>query len=425
MESTVLIERFLRRARGRQLLVRAVHGLFLSLLPLSLGMAGLFWMDRLVGLTLPGAWLAGGTVAVAVSMILACVVFPRQGKLALAAQLDEAAGWKERLSSFVAIGRPARPMELALVDDVRAKVETARVSELLPWTGPRCLRWLPVALAITLAGWFAPPLDLLGLRGSTAENAKKEDPATRVAEKLEKKVKERKKPRAGVRSRRTEQARKQIEALAQKVRANPRDKKQAMAQVSQVSDQLKKAKEEVQTAEQVAEELEKAASNPAFDFPSDMAKMIQNGRFSEAAKELAGLRRMRKDPELSEEQKRELDRKLKEMAAQMEEMAKSLEQSLKDLEGDPRALEKMKEMIEGLKDAAKELADAQGEVPDTTDLEELLDALDSDLADLEDLKEMLGDLEDFEAELADLVEGEPCPFCKLKRGEGDPEAEGS
>ncbi|HYF00114.1 MAG TPA: hypothetical protein VEJ18_14435, partial [Planctomycetota bacterium] len=149
---------YARRARRRLGLVRAADVLCRALFHAALLALLAVVIFKALGQPVPWrAGLAGLGSAAALVAILAAF-FPRVSLGEAAARVDAAAGWKERLSSALAVGVPSHPMEAALIEDVRARLDRTSPASLLPLRAPRELKGLPVAAAlVALAAWLLPP----------------------------------------------------------------------------------------------------------------------------------------------------------------------------------------------------------------------------------------------------------------------------
>ena len=100
--------RYARRARARQGLVRAVDvALRATFYALCASLAGLLTM-KFLGLEIPVRESVLGFCGVIALAALVALFFPRRDLLETAAEVDRRAGWKERLSSALAIPTPMR-----------------------------------------------------------------------------------------------------------------------------------------------------------------------------------------------------------------------------------------------------------------------------------------------------------------------------
>jgi len=387
--------RYAKRARLRQMLVRGVSGLQKSLLyGLSLALLGVV-ADRMFSLRLPWPAFSLGLAGAAVLGSLLYALFPNLELLEAASRVDVRAGWKERLLSALSLPAVAHPMEQALVEDVRARLKGQSVSRLFPYQAARELKLVPVAgLALVLAFFFIPALDVLGLEARQKEKAKEKEELKSVVQKLEERKKKLEKEDRPLD--RVKEAIKKIDALAAQLHQDPPpDRKEALAKIANLAEELEKMKHELSQSAALAEKLQKAASKENGE-PGQLTPLLKVGKFMEAAQELAQLRNKLQENKLSPADKAKLQKELEKLLEKM-----SQDKDLSELE------KKLARAMKGLnQDNEKDLSDFQKSLQD----------LDSDLTEKEMLAQALDDLE----KLADALakdEGE-CPTCgsKMKGG---------
>ncbi|HLG42653.1 MAG TPA: hypothetical protein VI643_04750, partial [Planctomycetota bacterium] len=119
MDSRKAILGFVRSARRRLSTIRGLYwaqrALFAAICVAVVAIA----FERATGLWNPPVWTLGAAAGlVALAGIVAYFV-PRRSMLAAAAEVDARAGWKEALSSAIAVGEPKESMEMALLEDAR------------------------------------------------------------------------------------------------------------------------------------------------------------------------------------------------------------------------------------------------------------------------------------------------------------------
>jgi hypothetical protein len=385
--------RYARRARARLGLVRGVDVALRALFyALCAGLVAIL-SARFFGLTLlvkEGTLALGGIVLFSG---LAALFFPRKDLLETAAEVDRRAGWKERLSSALALPALTHPMEFALVDDVREKLKEHKPSRLFPLRAPRELKLSPfVALAIAGVAYLVPQVDLLGFVAREREKKKDKEEIALAIEKLENRKKELEKNDKA--TDKIKDAIKKIDALASELQKNPPpDRKDALAQISKLSDELKQLKDELAKSASLADKLQKAASEKGGD-TGELGKLLREGKFQDAVQELAKMRNALQEGKLTPAEREKLR---KQMEALADKMAKD-----KDLS----------EFEKKLAQAMKGMAD--GDEKDLDGLQKQLGKLESDLDEAQQLAEALKDLENLSDALAK-GEGE-CPKCGEKKG---------
>jgi hypothetical protein len=384
--------RFARRARARLGLVRAVEtALRAAFWAVLLALTGIL-VARLFAL--PLLWQpAGAALAAGVIMAAALSAFlPRRSLLEAAAAVDDRAGWKERLSSALALPAPAHPMELALVEDVRVRLRGRSVSRDFPFRAPRELRWtLPAAGALAAACFLVPPLDLLGLAARAEEQRKEREAVQIAAEKLEKRVRHLEKD--GRSLDRVKQAVQKMDALqAELSKTPPPERQEAMAMASKVADEIKKMQEELSRSAALAEKLQKAAAEKGGGDAGELGRLLREGKLDEAAQTLARMRNALQEGKLSPAEREKLR---KQMEALQERLAK--DPALSDLE------KRLSRAMQGLGESDEQKLD---------DLQQALSRLDGDLSESDQLAQALQDLESLTDALA--KDQHRCPSCGQK-----------
>ena len=387
--------RFARRARARQGLVRAVDvALRVSFYALCAALAGLT-AAKFFGLAIPVRESVLGLCAVIGVAGLIALFFPRKDLLEAAAEVDRRAGWKERLSSALALPSVTHPMELALVDDVREKLRAQRPSSLFPLRAPRELKFSPiVAIAIAGIAYFVPQVDVFGFIAREKDKKKEKEEISLAIERLERRKKELEKSDRSMD--RIKDAIKKIDALASEMQKNPPpDRKEALAQISKLSDELKQLKDEIAKGAALAEKLQKAASEKGGD-SGELGKLMREGKFQEAVQELAKMRNALQEGKLSPADREKLR---KQMEALAEKLANKGDKDLNEFE------KKLAQAMKGMNENNEK---------DLDGLQKQLGQLEADLNEKEQLAEALKDLENLADALAK-GEGE-CPSCGKKHG---------
>lgn len=390
--------RFARRARARQGLVRAVDvALRTAFYALCAALVALVAM-KVLAVRIPVRESVIGLCAVIGIAGLIALFFPRKDLLETAAEVDLRAGWKERLSSAMALPDLTHPMELALVEDVREKLRQQRPSALFPLRAPRELKFSPiVAIAIAVVAQLVPQMDVLGMiaRANEKEKDKKE-----VASALEKLLDSRKKA-TEKNERLTDKVKdavKKIDALAAEMQKHPpADRKEALAQISKLSDELKQLKDDLAKGAALAEKLQKAAAEKGGD-TGELGKLMREGKFAEAVRELAKIRNALQEGKLNDAEREKLRKQLEALA---EKLANKQDKELSEFE------KKLAQAMKGLD---------QNNEKDLDGLQQQLGKLDSELNEKEQLGEALKDLENLADALAK-GEGE-CPACGKKHKDG-------
>jgi hypothetical protein len=388
--------RYARRARARQGLVRAVDvALRATFYSLCAALAGLLTM-KFLGLVIPVRESVIGLCGIIAVAAVIALFIPRRDLLETAAEVDRRAGWKERLSSALAIPALTHPMEHALVDDVREKLKEHKPSQLFPLRAPRELKLTPVIAGIIAAvSYFVPQVDVFGYIAREKEKKKEKEEISLAIEKLERRKKELEKNDKG--SDKVKDAIKKIDALASEFQKNPpQDRKEALAQISKLSDELKQLKDELGKNAALAEKVQKAAGEKGGD-TGELGKLMREGKFAEAVQELAKMRNALQEGKMTPAEREKLR---KQMEALAEKLAK--DKDLNELE------KKLAQAMKGMQ---------EGQEKDLDALQKELGKMDGELNEKEMLNEALKDLENLNDALAK-GQGD-CPNCGKKKGEKD------
>lgn len=376
-DERALLIRFARRAKARLAFVRGVEWTLRALFHATLLALAAVVVHKLFAWPLPvvPGLIGLGAAALVVGLLAAFV--PGIPLLVAAGVVDGRAGWKERLSSALAVGKPSNPMEAALLADTVSLLGRTSVSSLLPLRAPAELKLIPPALLLTAGlAWFLPPLDLAG---STEAGRKQGEDRKKVAEALQKLQDKKKELEKGeAQSAGVKQIVKKIDALVQEFeKTPPSDPKQALAALNQLSDELKKMKDEAGRALAMAEKIQQAMQKDAGE-AGELGQLLKAGKFDAAAKELAKMRNALQEGKLTPEQKDKLRKQMDALAEKLagkglDEVEKKLADAQKGLEQEnEEKLDGLQEQLEGLDDAQK---DAEALADALKDLEDLADAL--------------------------------------------------
>jgi hypothetical protein len=383
---------YARRARARIALGRGVEWTFRGLFWACTAALAAVLVHKFFGWPLP---IVPGLAALGGAVVLTGLLgafFPAVALGEAAAEIDRRAGWKERLSSALALPGVSHPMEAALVEDVRGLLSKRTPSELLPLRAPRELKWIPfAATALALAAWLLPSFDVFGLIAEAREKEKEKKEVATALAKLQEKRKELEK--AELNNEAVKKALQKIDEMAKEFeKTPPADPKQAMEKIQQVADELKQLKSEMSRSLAMAEKIQKELSKESGDL-GEMGKLLKAGKFEQAAQALAKARAQL--GQMTPEQKEKLEKQLKELAEKLGD-----EKSLEELE------KKLSKAAEGVdQDNEQMLEDLQKELNDLGD----------DLSDSDALADALKDLEDLADSLAK-GKGE-CPSCGKQKGD--------
>jgi hypothetical protein len=371
--------RYALRVRRRLRFVRAVEAaqraLFWSLCALVLLAAA----HKLLALSPPPAVAAAVLGSAALLWTILAAWFPFLGPLAAAGAADAAAGWKERLSTALALSRPTLPMEQAVLEDARRLAASSPPSRHFQ---PRIKRGLkfapaPAAAAVAILLW-APALDLAGVAAKERAEAKEKEDLRDAVRKLENRREEIKKMERPVD--RGDRVAKKLDQLARELNETPPpERKEAMAKIASAADELRKMRDGLAKAQSTAERLQKALMSDRGE-SGGLGRMMRDGKFDAAAREMAKLRNTLQDGKLPAEEKAKLERELKSL---MDRLAKDKELSKFEQE--------LAKALQGLSMGKEAMMDG---------LQSALEGLDGELSQDEMLAEALRDLEGLSEALA-------------------------
>lgn len=415
---------FVARARSFYRLSRGLTGFNHGLI--AAGSAILLWAvaERLGMVAFP-RWdlVLAGAVGVALIYGIARAFIPGRSLLAIAAEIDAKAGWKERLSSLLALPAVNDPMEHALEEDVAGVIRDTSPAAYFPARLGRESLAVPLLGALIVAALLLlPSMDLFGTRARQQAQKKKEEEIKKAVEKLKKAKTDLDKPKAKPMDKAAD-AMKKLDELAQQLQQEAPDKKQTMAEVNKLAEEIKKDRESMENTRSLAEKLQKLAEKAEKEKgdTGELGKKIEQGKFHEAAQELAKIRQKMLAEGLSQEEKQTLADQLQNLKEQFENKERAdLEKKLQDPSLSKEEREKLEERLKQLQERMADLKEfaqsmdkamkglQDGKEQDLSDLQDALDQLQSELDEMEILEAIEAELEELESELAEGEEGE-CP----------------
>ncbi len=317
-------------------------------------------VDRVFGLTIDGGpfygLLIGGVMGLVLIGSMVWAAAKRDSLETAAAELDIAAGLKERLSSGLYCERSADPFARAVVEDAESTSRRITVGKHLPVRVPRSANYAGGTLVIALlAFWLFPMLDLGG-RQAVAEEKQQQQEAVRRAEAAVKPLVE-----------------KQVEEMKER---NP-DLKKDLDQLLQPMEQARIEKpldvrtEQMKRIEQLREKLDKKRSDAQLSMINEFKKMLRpmaseknetpvgqlaeslaKGDFESAKKAMEALKlELAKAPQTPEEKQRseEMQQQLKNLSDKLNKLADANKQATEELKKAGLNEEDIKKALENLK----------------------------------------------------------------------------
>lgn len=392
MKELKAVERTVRRARRHIRFSRGLSAFLRACFWMALVAAGLMTWHKLAAHPLPWGPIAASLAGAALLVGLSAAFVPRVGLVAAAAELDARAGWKSRVSSLMTLPEIVQPMEQALLHDVNERIRGLEVAPLFPVHFPRESRWLPVALlaiggAFFLPRWAVPVSSPSG--GEEVARKEKERVGAAVV-KLKKAADDRKKD-PDKKMDKANAAGERLQKLATAMQDAPPSRRQMLEKLESEREHLREEKAGFEETRAMADKIQKALEGKQGE-TGELGEKIREGRFEEAADEIAKMRQKLADGTMTEAEKKEL---AQEMQALMEKLADSSKrQDLSEFE------KSMAEALQGLQNENGQSMEG---------LEQMLDEMASDLAQSDALQSMMEDLESMTDELA---KGDgSCPSC--------------
>jgi hypothetical protein len=364
-----------------------------------IGVRSLFWaaaaffiavcLDRFIFLGFPLLMAAGLCLAGAGLATLFFGAMRRYDALEAALAADEQANLKERLTSALTLGEPATAMERALLADAQAWAERVRPAEAIPFRPPRELRWLPAPAALAvLALLFLPQWDLFARKAHADEVAAVAALAKEQAKTLEKKKQDLLELAKLKKLEEVKKTAEELQKLSELMKSGPGEKKEAMAKLSRLADTVKQQKEQFADKQETARRMQQALNKNSPQEETKIEKLLKDGKFDEAAKEMEKLQKQLAQGDLPAEDRQQLkdalDRMGDKLAEQLDKMnpgdpgAKDLKDMAGGMENAQKALGEndLKEAAEALKDLANDLEGLDQGLSEQEAMERVLDTLD-------------------------------------------------
>lgn len=315
---------------------------------------------------------AGALVAAAVLAALIWLWATREGLSVAAAQLDKAAGLKERLSSGLycaSLGESADPFAQAVVADARRVARSVTPSLHLPIRLPRSANYAGLGLLVALAVlWLFPNLDLAGAQ-QTQKQQRQQNEAVQRTEAQVRPIMQQTLEKIREQSPALKNDLEGLEPFQNAQLSSPLDvRRDALKKIEQLSEKLQSKRDSAELAK--VDEFKKMLRRLATEQKStsavgQLAESLAKADFKAAQAAISALQKeLSKTPATPQEQRQaeELKKQLELLAEKVNQIAandRKLEEKLRDsgLNADElrKALEKLKKG--DLESVAKQLAD--------------------------------------------------------------------
>lgn len=435
-----------QQTQRRQFGTNFLHSLPVVLSLFLLAAAVIALVQTWFELQWPMEWIIGGLTAMALASALSYAFYRRPNATLAALSLDAAFDLRERVTTSMSLSGEQRdtPAGQALLDDTHQHLAKVKVKERFP-LNVTARSWLsPVGAAgcVVLAMLFAPTPGML--QGQTEQAKDRALPP--VIEPLELKAikqsnEERRRRIQEVDSEKLAELQAEFDKLLAQIDPENQsaETQTSLMQMTRMEEMIRQRQEELSKSHEMRKQLQADASlKEADDGPTkSLQQALAMGDLNKAQEEAKKLLDKLKNKELSESEKKELEKKLGELAKKLEELAQqkqkkeAIEKSNADPETKQRELEKLQQEIAKLKDLQK-LAEKmkqcqqcmnQGNMEGAQEtLEDMLEELKNMNLDEFELKELQIAEEDLE-DLKECMGG--CKGCKNgKKGKGQCDSDG-
>jgi hypothetical protein len=438
---------------AQQFLTIVGWSLFATLLISAIGLAiPKIWPLPIIPTVWLWSWLGGGLAA---GLLVAAVwtYCVRQRPLAAAMEIDRRFRLKERVSSALAMlpGELDSEAGRALLDDAVRRVERIDVRDGFPVNVPkRALLPLVPAVAMFVLALFVPdatpPKDAQAASNAAAEA----DQVRKSAEALKKRLEraEKKAEDKGLKDADVllKELKKGLEELANK---DDVDRKNALVKLNDLAKNVEQRRERLGGADRLKQQFDKLKDLERG--PADkVAQAIKDGDLQAAVQELKRLKEALEKGNLTDEEKKQLEKQLDKFKKKMDDAAAAHHRAKEDLkneierrknEGDLAGAGKLQEQLDKLSklddqmQRMQQVADKLGQCKqclqrgDAQNAAQQLEQLAQNLQDLKAQLDELQALDDILDQIADAKDamkcekchGEGCEACMGGGGKGDDE----
>ncbi|HMP01874.1 MAG TPA: hypothetical protein PKD86_06615 [Gemmatales bacterium] len=430
MSETELLQRIeghIRAVRCRQtgqLLLQALPGALAVLLLLA---AAWHVAEPWLAAPLPWNWLpASLALLLGVATALAWTLLRRPSATTAALALDHAFELRERMTTAVHLTSEQRdtPAGQALLADARGHLDGIRVPERFPFQFPprRALAPLGALVCVLLAAGFAPgPRDAQPVQ--LAQKPAMPAPEPIDVQALRQENEDRKQRIKEIDSEELAELTADFDKLLAQLE-KPQETRELQLQVQELtrlSEQVQKRQEELAKVEDLKRQLRADAGLKNMDEgpAKAMHQALAEGKMPKALEELKKLAEKMARKELSDQERQQLEKQLKDLQEKLNNLAQQRERmdNLARSDMDPETRQREQESIQ--RDIAKmrdlqRLADALGqcqkalESGDQKELMEQLAGLAEELEEMELTEKELAELQKMELDLEELKE---CMGC--------------
>jgi hypothetical protein len=345
----------------------------------------------------PPTWLrwavAGGVLAVALAIAVTKSVLRRTTDLAAALSLDERFGLRERVTTALSLS-PAQadsPAGQALLADVDQRIAALDVRSRFPLSIRKSIALVPVAgiLLALVALFYEPTIN----RATAQDGSDPNDPlpnavdVDRKMKLLEKKPLAERKKSEEPQTEKIKQIEDELDKLTIKPRETRKEVQDRVKDVAELEDKIEKLQKEKAEQEQARKErlkqMDRLSKKPKQEGPGkDLDQAVKDGDLDKAKEEADRLAKKLKEQDLSDKEKEDLTRQLKDLEDDLqrltrqdkeeeERLEKQLEEEkekkkkgeeskAEELQRELDELKKNEEKLKGSQDDLKEAAEELG-----------------------------------------------------------------
>lgn len=392
--------------------------------------AGWFWVQPHWFSAISPEWrlaIAGGIVGVGTLLAVGLAIVQAPSQLTAALLLDERFGLKERVTTSLTLApdHQSCPAAQALLADVNERVGGLEI----PAKFPVRISWLPAAAPFAaatvafMAFYYQPPPSQAKVSAGQDDKA----PPVNAAEidqkvaKLKKKEGE-KPPAAKIMSEELKRIEAELDQIANKPRETKEELRERIKEMTALEDYIKNRQKELdekaRSLKQQLRQLDKMAGKDSNqEGPAkDLQKALAEGRLDDAKQELEKLGKKLKNNELTDKDKQQLSKQLKDVQEKLKRLAKdkdkedklqqlkregkineeTLKRELEQMKKDAKKNEELENLADKLGQCQKCLKDGDGEgaMKSLDDAAKKLSDMDLDDAEAKDLREQLQRLQD-------------------------------
>lgn len=373
------LQRQVARVHRRMLLQMLMNSLAWCWAGAILLSAGWFLLQPLV-VDQPPTWLrwavAGGLFTTGTVAAFVLVILRAPSKVAAALSMDAQFDLKERVTTSLTLApeQQASPAAQALLADVNQRVGGLDIGSGFPIRMSWSAVLVPVCAAILacVAVFYEPPKSQ-ATAGNQTDLSKPPVNAPAIDQKMKelaKKTREKIEPIDAKKSEDLERLEAELEKIANRPHNTKEEVKERIKEMTALENEMKNHEKDMankmRSLQSHLQQLDRQGQKGDEDGPAkDLQKALAEGKLDRAREEIERLSKRLAHNELTEKEKKQLERQLGKLKDKLEKLAKQSdkEQQLKQANLDPKTLEReLKELqkenqkLGDLQDLAKQLA---------------------------------------------------------------------